>query len=78
MSLTKPLDYEDTAAEILDEISLKEISLRGVTERLELSCMEAALVTTKGNQAQASGIVGTKRTTFVQRLSALRARYGQG
>lgn len=76
MSLQEPFNYFDTAAEIMDEIELKECSLAEVIERLELAFMEDVVLRSK-TMAEAARKARTQRTTFHMRLSKLRARYGQ-
>lgn len=76
MSLENPFDYKDAAAEILDEIAVKGISLKACVDAIELACIEVALEKTQGNKTRAARLLNMNRTTFMMRIAAISLRKG--
>lgn len=80
MSLAKPIDYQDVAAAVRDEIDLNKIPLKDVLDLIELAVVKSALKETEGNQARAAKLLGIQRSTLIMkktRLRILEERYGQ-
>lgn len=71
MSLEQPFDYQDAAAEILDEIEQNGSSLKDVLLKLEKATIVAALKSTKSNIAGAARLLGLNRSTLQARTRVL-------